>query len=586
MTTPSPASARLPLGTARDVQRALLRYVRARRALAIGTVVLAAAASLSGLVAPWAIGLMVDEVLAGGDAPRIITLAIWVAASGALSAVLTAVSATLVARIGQRVLARMREDVVATALRLPPGRLEEAGRGDLLSRVGDDVGVVSEVVSGLLAPWVGAGLTVGLTIAGLFALDPWLAVAGLSAIPVYVLSLRWYLPRAAPRYSAERAAFGDRAEALVSSLAGLPTVHAYRAEEVHAAGITAASDRARAVSRDVLWFATAWGKWLNIAELVGLGSIIAVGFLLTTNAVVTAGAVTTAALYFHRLFNPLGLIVFSFDDMQSAFASLQRIVGVIAAGAGLKAAPPAVGRPSGALAGHGITHRYGRHEVLRDVSIDLAPGEQVALVGASGAGKSTLAVILAGLADPSAGTVTLDGIPIDRFARTHPRPIVLVSQEAHVFAGPLAEDLRLAEADASDEEIEQALIRVGASEWVAALPDGIHTDVGELGHALTPEQIAQVALARAVLADPAVLLLDEATAESGSRGAARLEDAAAAVLAGRTGLVVAHRLRQAQSADRVLVMADGRIIEAGTHDELLAGNGVYARLWAAYDQDG
>ncbi|WP_060577530.1 MULTISPECIES: ABC transporter ATP-binding protein [unclassified Pseudonocardia] len=158
---------------------------------------------------------------------------------------------------------------------------------------------------------------------------------------------------------------------------------------------------------------------------------------------------------------------------------------------------------------------------------------------------------------------------------------MLVTQETHVFAGPLAEDLRLARPDATDDDVVHALQAVGA-DWVAELPDGVRTIVGELGHHLGAEQVAQVALARALLADPAVVLLDEATAEAGSRDAIRLEDAAAAVLTGRTGLVVAHRLRQTVTADRILVMDGGWIVESGTHDELAAGDGHYARLWAAW----
>ncbi|ALE85875.1 ABC transporter ATP-binding protein [Pseudonocardia sp. HH130629-09] len=569
-------TARLPLATAGEVRRTVTAQLGRRRGLAAATVLLSVAASLAGLVAPWAVGRMVDEVIGGGDAAAIVGLTVLVAAAGVGAAVLTALSGALVARIGQRVLARMREDTVASALRLPAGEVEEAGRGDLLSRVGDDVAAISEVVAALLAPWVGAVLTVVLTMVGLFALDPWLAVAGLMSIPVYVFALRWYLPRAATRYAAERAAFGDRTEALVSALDGLPTLRAYGAEDRHVGLVEESSRRARDVSRSVVWFATAWGKWVNIAELVGLVSIVVAGFLLVRAEWVTVGAVTAAALYFHRLFNPLSLLVSSFDQIQSAFAALQRIVGVIGATGPVEPTAPAP--RTGELRAEAVIHRYpGRDDaVLHEVSMSVADGETVALVGASGAGKSTLAVLLAGLVPPSAGRVI--------WADTVPgpdAPLVLVTQEAHVFAGPLIEDLRLARPDATDADADAALRAVGA-DWVDELPEGVATVVGELGHDLDPARSAQVALARALLADPAVVLLDEATAEADSRDATRLEEAAAAVLRGRGGLVVVHRLRQAAVADRILVMDGGRIVESGTHDALVAAGGHYARLWAAW----
>jgi ATP-binding cassette subfamily C protein len=204
-------------------------------------------------------------------------------------------------------------------------------------------------------------------------------------------------------------------------------------------------------------------------------------------------------------------------------------------------------------------------------------------VGTSGAGKSTLAKLVAGVHEPTGGAVEL-GVATDgpRASADGHRDVVLVTQEVHVFAGTVAEDLRLVRPDALDAELETALERVGALEWVRALPEGLETSVGQGAHDLTATQAQQLALARVLLIDPAVLILDEATAEAGSAGARELEVAAAAALEGRTGLVVAHRLTQAAAADRILVMEDGRVVESGTHDELVAAGGRYAALWAAW----
>ncbi|GLY85347.1 ABC transporter ATP-binding protein [Actinoallomurus iriomotensis] len=217
--------------------------------------------------------------------------------------------------------------------------------------------------------------------------------------------------------------------------------------------------------------------------------------------------------------------------------------------------------------------------VLSDVTLDVAAGERVALVGASGAGKTTLAKLIAGVHRPGTGSVLVGGHPPVPGAH-----VVLVTQEVHVFAGTLADDLRLAAPDARDAELCAALDRVGALGWAEGLPERLATRVGDGGHTLTVAEAQQLAFARLVLADPRVVILDEATAEAGSAGARVLEASAEAALEGRTALVVAHRLTQAAAADRVIVLDAGRIAETGTHAELLAAAGTYAALWSAWSQ--
>jgi ATP-binding cassette, subfamily C, bacterial len=413
----------------------------------------------------------------------------------------------------------------------------------------------------------------------MFALDWRLGLAGLTALPMYVLAVRWYLPRSGPYYARERVAIGERAQAMVSSLQSGATVRAYRLEAAHTAEINDRSLAAMNLSVGVFRLFTRLVGRMNRAEFVGLAAILVTGFLLVRGDIVTVGATTAAALYFHRLFNPIGAVIIEFDEAQAAGASLARLVGVASLERPRQAArtrEPA----DAALELAGVAHRYDDGPlVLADVSVRIAPGERLAVVGATGAGKSTLAGIAAGLLDPVAGDVRLGGVPVGALDRGH---IAMLSQEVHVFSGQLVADLRLSRPGAPVPDVRDALETVGALGWVRALPAGLETVVGESAHRLTAAQAQQLALARLVLADPLVAILDEATAEAGSSGARTLEQAALAATAGRTTLIVAHRLTQAQLADRVLVLDDGRVVETGTHDGLVSAGGRYAELWRSW----
>jgi ATP-binding cassette subfamily C protein len=541
--------------------------------LAVG--VLAAAASIIPI---FALGLLVDRVRDGAGSSSIVPVAVVIVASALVGGGAMGLSSYLIGRLGARMLADLRESTVATALRLPALVLDRVGRGDLLSRVGADIAAIGKAVSDVLPNVISALLLGVLSLAAMAGIDWRLGLAGAVAAPFYVLGVRWYLPRSAPRYALLRKAVAERSQLLIESMQGVRTVHAYRLEERHLRDIDRVSARARDLDVGVFTLFTRLVGRVNRAEFCGLAAILVVGFLLVRSGAVTVGQTSAAALLFHRLFNPVSMVVFTFDEIQEAGASLARLVGVVT----MPAERRGEGRApaTAALELSTIDFSYdGRTEVLRDVSIRVEPGERVALVGSTGAGKTTLALIAAGILRPGGGEARVGGVPVTELP---PATVAIVSQETHVFAGPLIENLRLARPGAGAAEVEAALTTVGALEWARALPEGLDTMVGDGGHSLTAAQAQQLALARLVLLDPAVAVLDEATAEAGSSGARALESSAAAATKGRTVLIVAHRLTQAAAADRVIVMEHGSIVESGTHRELIARGGRYAELWTAW----
>lgn len=573
----------LPIASRGDTTRLAASLLRAHwRPLALSAVAFVVA-GLAGLAAPWILGDIIDAVTAGDDSARIRNDVLIIAAAALVAGVATTFSVRYLARAGEPALADLRERALDRALHLDSIRLEEAGAGDLLSRMGDDVRALAQSLTQIIPLLIGSLIAVVFTAGGLFALDWRLGLAGLATAPFYAMGLRWYLPKSGPYYKRERIAQGERAEALVNGIQGASTLRALSRERAQIDRITHHSHHAMTITLDVFRLLTRFGARTNRSELIGLSLVLTTGFLLVRDDLVTVGAVTAAALYFHRLFNPIGALLMIFDDVQSAGASLARLAGVAMLPPPIATTTPSPAR-DGRLELIGIGHAYTPGQpVLGGVTVRIAPGERVALVGATGAGKSTLAVIAAGLLRPDAGSVTVGGVPLESMDPAHVRAgIALVTQDVHVFSGTVRENVDLARPTADEAQIRAALATVLATSWVEALPHGLDTVVGGHGHPLTPSQAQQLALARVLLHDPLVAVLDEATAEAGSSGARELEAAAIAVTQGRTSLVVAHRLTQAQSADRIIVMHDGDIVEEGTHDDLVAARGRYADLWTAW----
>ncbi|BCL13954.1 ABC transporter ATP-binding protein [Micromonospora sagamiensis] len=588
----------LPVADAAQVRRyarALARRHPGALACALALHALAAAAGLAG---PRLLGDLVEGVSRGDRSTPVDAIVLAIAGFVVAQSVLLRFAHIASARLGERVLAALREEFVDRILALPLATVERAGTGDLLTRTTRDVSALSRTVRLAVPETLIAVVTAAFVLGALLLVGPLLVLPCLVAVPVLVVGTRWYLRRATDGYLRENAAYSDITDGISEAVEGSRTTEALRQQARRRARTDADIRRSYAAERYTLWLRTVFFPLTEIGYLVPMVATLVVGGWFYLEGWVNLGQVTAATLYTQQLIEPVDRLLAWLDELQVGGASLARLLGVAtpdgpdaarSAPDGSRPSPvdgaePAGGLGSGRVAVREVTFAYweGR-DVLHGVTLVPEPGEKLAMVGPSGAGKSTLGRLLAGVHTPRTGSVTVDGRPLTGLPLTElRRHVALVTQEHHVFIGTLRENVAMVRPSATDADLRAALAAVDALDWAEALPDGLGTRVGAGGHPLTAAQAQQLALARLVLADPHTLVLDEATSLIDPRAARHLERSLAAVLEGRTVIAIAHRLFSAHDADRVAVVEGGRITELGSHTELLARGGSYADLWRSW----
>ncbi|MGX1760974.1 ABC transporter ATP-binding protein [Streptomyces lydicus] len=581
--TENHTSTLLPVAERRLVLRAAWALIQPDRLVFAAVVLLNLLAAGAGLGGPWLLGHIVDTLERGGSAAAVDRLALAAVGCALAQFLLVRYARYVGYRFGERMSARIREQLVDRVLSLPAAAAERGGTGDLTARGTNDVTNVAETMRDA-GPEVSSALVQALCVLGaVLVLAPLLGGMSLAMLIGLWFVGRWYLSRAHKAYLAEGAADSKLAEVLVATAAGARTVETLGLQERRITACQEAIEQCRDTQVRTLFLRSVLFSAAGGSLVLPVVAALLVGGVLISNGAASLGTVVAVAVYLRQLSTPMDTIMLWIEQLQSSGASFARIEGVASA---VKDRPDDITAPHLADDRIEVADAYFAYDrsgdVLHGVDLTVRPGERLAIVGPSGTGKTTLGRLLAGIDAPSRGTVTVGGVAVAALdpARLR-RQIVLVTQEQHVFRGSVRDNLLICAPDAGDDELWAALAAVGA-DWAEKLSDGLDTSLGTASCRLDGAQAQQLALARVVLADPHTLILDEATALLDPATARHTERALAAVLEGRTVIAIAHRLHTAHDADRVAVMVDGRLSELGTHQDLVAAGGPYAELWRSW----
>jgi ATP-binding cassette subfamily B protein len=553
-----------------------------RRLIVIASVAMIGATAVS-LAAPLLAKIAIDQGIERHDGHVIDIVALVYLVLVAIRPVLERVIVLATARAGERFMGDLRVAAYEKLQALSMPFFEETRAGVLVSRLTADVQTLTTFTRLVLVEVVGSVLLFVVTLIILVTLSPLLSLVMLVSVPILIWSSLRYGKRSRPAFLALRDRVADTMSSLQEGLTGVRVVQSFSREDERYASYRVRSRAQVSAWRRISLVNIGFFPMIAFAQSLALAAVLVFGGYLHRHGRVSVGTVVAFALYLISLFDPVARLGDWFSEFQSGRAALAKIVGLLETPVtvvGGSTLLPAAGE----LVADGLTFAYdGNRPAVADVSLSVAAGEHLALVGATGAGKSTLAKLLVRAYDANEGRVRFGGVdlrdaPLDDLRRR----LVFVPQEGHLFSGTIAENISLAQPGSSDGEVRQALRAIGALERFESLPDGLATDVRSRGVRLSSGERQLVSLARVAIADPSVIVLDEATSSLDPQTEAAVEQALAAISHGRTVITIAHRLSTAERADRVAVMEHGHLIEIASHDELVAQGDRYARLWASW----